>query len=71
MQGSIFYAGPYYTIEAAVLEDGSMPARHFVESRVEGERAKLYALFRMLGETGRISNQEKFKKIEGTDFFEL
>lgn len=71
MKGSIFYRGPVRAIEAAVLRDGSMPARDFVESCRDSDQAKLFVLFKMLGDTGRIPNREKFKRIEGGDFFEF
>jgi hypothetical protein len=34
-------------------------------------KQKLLALFQMLGDQGEIWNREKFKKIEGTEFFEF
>ena len=71
MDEHIFYEGPARVIEAAILQDGSMPARDFVESLSEADRAKVYALFRMLGDIGRITNSEKFKKTEGTEFWEF
>ncbi len=69
MDEHIFYVGPARVIEAAVLKSGSMPAKEFVDSLPELDRAKVYALFRMLGDTGRITNTEKFKRIEGTEFW--
>jgi hypothetical protein len=71
MQGPVFYPGHARVIEAAVLLDGSMPAKDFIDSLSDGDQAKLYALFRLLGDTGWIRNQEKFKKVEGTEFFEF
>jgi phage-related protein len=71
MEKPIFYAGGARTIEAAVLASGGMPAKEFVESLGEGDQAKVYALFRMFGDTGKITNPEKFKRIEGTEFYEF
>lgn len=35
------------------------------------DRLKVQNLFYLLGETGKISNREKFKKLEGTSLFEF
>lgn len=40
-----------------------MPARDFFMGLDEAIRAKAFALFRLLGDRGRISNREKFKSL--------
>ena len=49
------------------LADGSCPAGDFLDSLDSSERRKLDVLFEILGNSGKISNREKFKKLEGTD----
>ena len=71
MPSHIFYGGAALVIQAAVRLDHSMPSKDFLYSLDDKEKAKIYALFRMLGDTGQIRNTEKFKKIEGTCFFEF
>ena len=66
METYVFHLGPCFTVEAAMLANGESPARDFVEALSDGERAKVLALFRLLGDTGRIKNVQKFKKIEGS-----
>lgn len=44
-----------------------MPAAEFFHSLTEADQAKLLALFRWFAEQWRISNREKFKKVEGSD----
>jgi len=62
METFVFYPGPCFTVEAAMSANGESPARDFVEALSDGERAKILALFRLLGDTGRIKNVQKFKK---------
>lgn len=47
-----------------------MPARDFIESLKDKERAKLSVLFERMADAGRIWNREQFKKVEG-DIFEF
>lgn len=61
------FEGTHYTIHALTLADGSCPAGEFLDSLTAADRRKLDVLFEMLGNHGKISNPEKFKKIEGTD----
>ena len=65
------YDGTERTILYAMRTDGSCPAREFIEALDVGDRAKIFVLFERLGDTGKIANQEKFKKIVGTKFFEF
>jgi hypothetical protein len=49
-----------------------MPARDFCYGELdESDRAKVLALFQRLADTGRITNEEKFKRVEGTELFEF
>jgi hypothetical protein len=55
----------------AVAADGTSPGEQFYEGLGDTDKAKLNKLFEVLGDLGRISNKEKFKKIEGSEFFEF
>jgi Gp49-like protein DUF891 len=48
-----------------------MPAREFYASLGPKDEAKVQALFGRLASKGQITNREKFKRVEGTDLFEL
>ena len=65
------YAGVRLRVLYAVLPDGSCPAKEFYDSLEPTEQARLMALFQLIGEEARISNQEHFKRVEGTDYFEF
>ena len=60
------FEGTAFAIQALELPDGSCPAGEFLDSLDASDRTKLDVLFEVLGCTGRISNKEKFKKLEGT-----
>jgi phage-related protein len=57
--------GPMRTIEAAVCLDGSSPAHQFLDQLGATDQQKLAALFARMAEHGMITNEEKFKKLEG------
>ncbi len=61
------FEGTYFTIFALTLADGSCPAGAFLDSLDASDRRKLDVLFEMLGNHGKISNKEKFKKLENSD----
>ena len=61
------YIGQKFTIRCLELADGSCPAWDFLNSLSDGDRKKLMVLFTMLGDTGHISNREKFKKVENSE----
>lgn len=63
----IEFRGRVVTIASIVLADGSNPAHEFLESLSEADRRKIDTLFERMGDTGRIDNREKFKKVEGSD----
>jgi phage-related protein len=54
----------------ALASDGPCPARDFYGALDERDQAKIQNLFDMMALQGRISNREKFKKIEG-DLYEF
>jgi hypothetical protein len=59
-------------IEAVVLDDGSCPAKEFLNGLSPNDTAKMKALFALFVERypQRLSDQ-KFKRIEETEFFEF
>lgn len=64
MARPIAYAGERYVIAFATLPGGESPAEAFYDSLPVLDQAKLQTLFRYLGDHGRISNPEKFKKLQ-------
>jgi len=72
MERPIAYAGPLFTIVFAVCANGSAYGFDFYRNEMDDrERAKLLALFVRMGDAGRIRDDRKFKRIDGTDFFEF
>jgi len=71
MSDNIACRGSRFTIEFATLNDGSIPAREFLESQEKRWQARMFVLFRLLADHGEIKNVEKFKKIENTEFYEF
>ena len=70
MEQGIAYRGARFTIEFAIRADSSLPARDFYNQLEPRWQARLNALFKLLGDTGRISSKEFFRKFsEG--FFEF
>jgi mRNA-degrading endonuclease RelE of RelBE toxin-antitoxin system len=61
------YVGSSFTVAFAACSDGTSPAEEFLDRLDEQDQAKMLRLFKQLGDQGRISSPEKFKKIEGTD----
>jgi len=51
--------------------DGTIPGLEFLRDQDAKWQAQIHVLFRRLGDEVRISNREKFKRIEGTDFWEF
>jgi len=60
------HKGNYFSIELLVLDDQCCPVGDFLNGLSESNRTKIDVLFERLASTGKISNKEKFKKIEGT-----
>lgn len=65
------YRGNQLAIELLVLDNEASPVADFLGQLTEQERGKVDVLFERLGNQGRISNKELFKKIEGTKLFEF
>ena len=61
------FEGTKYTIQALALSDGSCPAGEFLDGLDQRDRQKLDVLFEYLGNQGRLTNPEKFKKVEGSN----
>lgn len=63
----LVYQGPIFSIESYVAPDGSCPAEDWLESQSLKMQQKFTALFVLLGNVGRIFNEQKFKHLTGTD----
>lgn len=70
MADIVAYAGKLFSIEFARLRNGSIPALEFLNDQKPQHRARILYLFKLLGDHGRISNDEHFKKFRG-DFWEF
>lgn len=66
MQTKAAYVGAHKSIELYVEPDGSCPVETFLDALSSSDRRKVDALFEKMGEHGRISNEQKFKKLEGS-----
>lgn len=53
------------TVEYAVRQNGSMPAKAFVDSLIISERSKISHPLARLATSGFIFNTQKFRKIKG------
>lgn len=68
---NIVARGAFGTVEYAVQANGASPAQEFVETELDlDNQRKLAVLLEKLANQGRISNEEQFKKVEGS-LFEL
>lgn len=69
----IAYRGAAFVLEWVRDAQNAMPGRDFFFAQEESVRAKALALFRWLGDRGRISNREKFKCLgsEGRNLWEF
>lgn len=61
------YDGEIFSIEFYTEEDGSAPAEDWLESQSFKMQQKFAALFVMLGDIGKIFNEQKFKHLSGTN----
>jgi hypothetical protein len=57
--------GTKCAVEYAQRSNGAMEAKEWLERQKVGIQAKFDHLFRVLADTGRISNEEHFKHLEG------
>ena len=60
--------GDWGQVRYAVRQNGTCPARDFIDQLSDSDRAKLAALFDRMAAVGQIRNREKFKKVEGAIF---
>jgi hypothetical protein len=65
------YKGTKFEIRCLVLADDSSPAFEFWTGLTELEQQQLMVWFVHLCDSGRISNDTRFKKVEGTNVFEF
>jgi|SRR5690348_7154710 Gp49-like protein DUF891 len=70
MCGNVAYRGLKLTIEYAIRSDGSTPGLEFFSQLQPQWQARIHHLYRILGDIGRIANDEQFKKFE-PPFFEF
>ena len=61
---SLVAAGAWGQIRYAVRFDKGSPAKDFYESLSQNDQAKLNTLFVRMADHGRISNGQKFKRVE-------
>lgn len=61
------YQGSKLSIELLVQKSGACPTRDFLEELSASDRRKVDHLFQMMAEKGKITNREKFKKVEGSE----
>src|ERR1700722_19715853 len=61
------YNGEKFSIEFFVAEDGSCPAEDWLDCQSMKMQQKFAALFKMLGDVGKIFNEQKFKHLTGSD----
>lgn len=63
---SVVCRGQQRTVAYAVRKDGTKPAEEFIEEEMDEKAwAKMLAMINKLCATGKISNDEQFKKEEG------
>lgn len=67
----IVFEGTCFTITWATTAKGRRPAEEFFNRLSAQNQAKLLVLFELLGDVGRISNIQHFRKIAGTECFEF
>jgi hypothetical protein len=61
------FRGQVFQIEAVVLENGTSPAEEWLGSLSLKQQQKFAALFKMMGDVGKIWNERKFKHLEGSE----
>jgi hypothetical protein len=71
MESNIAYRGTRFVIEFAIRTDGSVPGLVFYGETQPRWQGRLNTLFKLLGETGRISNKELFRKFADGGYFEF
>lgn len=67
MSQNVICCGRKLSIEFAIRANGSMPAKDFFDTDLtETERQKFKPPMMRLADDGRVANEERFKKVEGT-----
>jgi len=61
------YDGEIFSIEFYTAKDGSSPAEEWLESQPLKMQQKFAVLFKVLGDAGKIFNEQKFKHLTGTN----
>lgn len=61
------YQGEIFSIEFFVAGDGTALAEEWLDSQPMKMQQKFAALFKMLGDVGKVYNEQKFKHLTGTD----
>ena len=64
---TLAYAGRVFDIEFYKRESGEVLAEEWLESMSSPVQQKFAALFAWMGDHGRISNEQKFKHLTGSD----
>jgi phage-related protein len=59
------YIGRTCNLDYACRSNGSYPAEEFVKNLTQAEQIKLSHVLQRLIDTGKVWNEEKFKKLEG------
>lgn len=68
MKNYIAYEGDEFTIEWYYDSKGKSPALEYYQELSQSQKAKLGFLFEMLGDTGKIRSEEKFRN-EGDQIY--
>mgnify|MGYP000157663267 CR=1 FL=1 len=71
MHSHIAYSGAAADVEFAICLNQSRPGLEFYNGLSPRDQAKVLKLFQWLGEHGWIKNNEKWKPIAETEFFEF
>ncbi len=64
---TLAYSGKHFEIEFYLRESGEVLAEEWLESMPLAIQQKFAALFAWIGDHGRISNEQKFKHLTGSD----
>ena len=71
MKVNLFTCGNRFRIEFVEQDNGRLSAWEAYRTLHKIEQAAVAVTLRKLAETGRVSNREKFKKVEGSPLFEV
>lgn len=65
------YEGRKLAISCMVRPSGQCPAGRFLDELTDAERSGVDVIFQRLGDHGQLRNTTKFKKMGGTDIWEI